>query len=122
MTQAQSFNKIVKERNSYDHQSYENHMDLNNSYENHMFNHMSTKHCGNELNPHHKSVKQVDRLVDYLLSKFKNEKYIPVFRKACWQISESQLHLMVESATAPEVKSPIAYFISSIKRHKDYHS
>ena len=112
MAQAQSFNKIVKERNSYDHQSYENHM----------FNHMSTKHCGNELNPHHKSVKQVDRLVDYLLSKFKNEKYIPVFRKACWQISESQLHLMVESATAPEVKSPIAYFISSIKRHKDYHS
>lgn len=121
MAQAQSVSNIINERefnNTYDHIDHKEFTKVN-TYD-HRDNHMKQYRCGRPLNPHHRTVEQVDQLVDYLLTKFKDSSYTPIFRKICWQLPERQIHFMVESATMPNIQTPIAYFIRSAKRCPDY--
>lgn len=74
----------------------------------------------NEVNNHkiirnHKSAHVVDTQVGLLIEKWNAPQYTPLFRKACWYLSEAQIQTFIEKSTDGKKESPFAYFIACIK-------
>jgi len=62
----------------------------------------------------HKSVNQVDGIVERLISHFRSESHTPLFRKAGWYLSEAVINNAMEASA--RANSPLAYFITCMKR------
>jgi hypothetical protein len=58
----------------------------------------------------------VDGIVQYLIEKFHNEQYTPLFRRAGWYVEQPVIMRIVEASFAGGISNPLAYFITSIKR------
>jgi len=73
----------------------------------------------NSLNSHktirnHKTVNQVDGIVEKLVQTFNSESHVPLFRKVGWYLSEATINNAVEASRGKN--SPLAYFIVCMKR------
>lgn len=62
----------------------------------------------------HKSVNQVDSIVDRLVTQFNSESHKPLFRRVGWYLSEAIINNAVEASNGKN--SPLAYFITCMKR------
>lgn len=65
---------------------------------------------------------ETDAIADKLVSMFNSPKHRPLFLKAAWRISESRLMQIAEKALTSGYTSPRAYFITAVKRDKEYYS
>ena len=66
------------------------------------------------LHKNHKTVNEVDFMVQKLHSTYLNsEQYKPLFRKACWHLSEGYIVGIIERSR--EMKVPLAYFVACVK-------
>jgi hypothetical protein len=67
-----------------------------------------------------KTQKETDGVADYLVDKFQSPDFRPLFLKVAWRIATPVIHQYAELAFA-KGKNPRAYFISLIKRDKNYY-
>jgi hypothetical protein len=61
-----------------------------------------------------------DRIASYLVDKFNSPEHRPFFLKVAWRFSEAAIMRLVELAFERGTY-PRAYFIKSVKNHKEYH-
>lgn len=80
-----------------------------------------TQDFNNNLGPRiPRSQLRTEAIADNLVKKFESPEYKPLFLKVAWRLPEDTINR--HAATAQELgKNPRAYFISLVKREKDYY-
>ncbi len=74
-------------------------------------------------NPHNKTAKQSDRMVSYLIGKFGNEStHTPLYRHISWVLPDESIMRLVGVVEDKNPRTPLAYFITCVKREKGYYS
>jgi hypothetical protein len=82
-------------------------------------NHMSRDHA----NPYNKTLKQSDNMVNYLAQKLGSlETHQPFYRHVSWKMHDNTIRRLVGAVQDKNPTSPLAYFITCVKREKEYYT